>query len=254
MIILFFPLNILTSNQVPFGLEYVPNSRIEVTGLFFKPSLVSNLINYIIIKRLQKMCYNIFTFCWSCNKMNYDLDVFNKGLFTKRLIIEPLCNEDLQLIYDLRSNPFVAQYTGIAPYNTINKAEEYIKIALSQINDKSCMVWSIKLNNTSEKIGTVRLWNYSFNKNSAEIGYDLLPKYWRQGYASEAVDKVLEFCFLKCDFKQIFAQLNVNNINSIKVLQKSNFKLVNNTVKTINGKRNNLILCRLEACNFTSNK
>ena len=41
--------------------------------------------------------------------------------------------------------------------------------------------------NHFEMIGSICLWNFTDNQKSAEIGYDLSPKYQRKGIMNEIV-------------------------------------------------------------------
>lgn len=55
----------------------------------------------------------------------------------------------------------------------------------------------------------------------AEIKYALLPAYWGQGYASEAVPALLEYGALKHGLTQIIATVAEGNLASQRVLLKS---------------------------------
>ena len=50
-----------------------------------------------------------------------------------------------------------------------------------------------------------------------EIGYSILPKYWRQGYASEAAQKCKAFAIEHNFTESLISIINVNNIPSQKV-------------------------------------
>jgi ribosomal-protein-alanine N-acetyltransferase len=60
---------------------------------------------------------------------------------------------------------------------------------------------------------------------STEIGYWLLPRYWKQGVIREVMPLVLEHLFLKKMVHRVAATVEVGNISSSKVLEQAGFTL-----------------------------
>jgi len=56
--------------------------------------------------------------------------------------------------------------------------------------------------------------------NNAEIWFKFDPAYWNKGYATEAVNAILEFGFNTLQLHRIEAGCATGNIGSIKVLEK----------------------------------
>jgi RimJ/RimL family protein N-acetyltransferase len=54
----------------------------------------------------------------------------------------------------------------------------------------------------------------------SDIGYALLPAYWRQGYALEATSAVKSLAFAGLKQKRLLAIVNPENVSSIKLLEK----------------------------------
>lgn len=61
-------------------------------------------------------------------------------------------------------------------------------------------------------------------KNEMEIGYSVLPEFWRNGYASEAAQKCRDFAFENSFTESIISIIHVENINSEKVAIKNGMK------------------------------
>jgi hypothetical protein len=53
--------------------------------------------------------------------------------------------------------------------------------------------WAVVLRENQKMIGTCGFTSFSYEHNSAEIGYVLNPSYWGQGIALEAVQAVMYF-------------------------------------------------------------
>ena len=73
---------------------------------------------------------------------------------------------------------------------------------------------------------------HCWNKNNAktEIGYDLLKEYWGNGYMQEAIDEIIKYAECVMSIKQIDANIFVDNVKSIRLLEKFGF--------TVTGSRN----------------
>lgn len=57
-----------------------------------------------------------------------------------------------------------------------------------------------------------------------EIAYNLGKKYWHKGYASEAMQTIIQFAKEKLQLKEIVARVVKENIASIKVIEKLGFQ------------------------------
>ena len=58
----------------------------------------------------------------------------------------------------------------------------------------------------------------------AEIGYALLPDYYKKGIADEALKAVIDYGFNTMNLHSIEANLNPDNIASAELLEKNNFE------------------------------
>ena len=61
-------------------------------------------------------------------------------------------------------------------------------------------------------------------KMEIELGYSVIPTFWRQGYASEMAMKAVEIGFGKLNFPNVVAFTTYNNIASQKTIQKLGFE------------------------------
>ena len=94
-----------------------------------------------------------------------------------------------------------------------------------RVENKETIFWGISLKNQPELIGTICLWNFSEDRKTAEVGYELLPNYHRKGIMSEALKAVLNFGFNGLYLNEILAFTNKFNENSKSLLIKNNFTL-----------------------------
>ena len=75
-------------------------------------------------------------------------------------------------------------------------------------------------------LGTCGVHDYDQNSKLAKIGYELDPKYWRNGYMIEALNTLIDYLFSDlCLFEVNCIQAEVMSLNtpSINLLKKFNF-------------------------------
>lgn len=81
------------------------------------------------------------------------------------------------------------------------------------------------------------------NIKELEIGYSILPKYWKKGYASEAAKKCKEYAFKNDYAKSLISIIHTDNIPSQKVAINNGMHLN----KTTTYKDNPVYIYRVDA-------
>lgn len=147
-----------------------------------------------------------------------------KTMETKRLILEPISNKYLKEIYEHFSDPDVTEYMDIKSLKSQDEAKEIIDFYLNKKDDQDHYRWVILRKEDHELLGTcgINTWKKQ-RANKCEIGYDLSKKYWRKGYTTEALDKLLNHIFNNLNIKRVEALVIKENLPSCKVLEKLNF-------------------------------
>ncbi len=105
------------------------------------------------------------------------------------------------------------------PY-TIHDARTWLEFA---VNNKDLLL-AIEVN--SEAVGGIGLiYKTDIYRKTAEIGYWLAQPYWNQGIMTEAIKKIVEYCFSDSKIIRIYAGIFENNKTSAHILTKAGFKL-----------------------------
>jgi len=73
-------------------------------------------------------------------------------------------------------------------------------------------------------IGTVCLYHVSNIYSSAELGYKFSSKFHHKGYASEAVEKLIDIAFMELNLHRITAHVQEENLSSIRLLEGLGFE------------------------------
>lgn len=144
-------------------------------------------------------------------------------LFTKRLLLRPITEHDAQNIFEIRSNPEINQFVQRnSPKNSFEALDFILSIKKREAN-KEILFFGICEKENQQLIGTICLWKFSEDRKTAELGYELLPRFHRKGIMFEAIERILSFGFNDLKLEKIEAFTNKNNFNSIKLLEKSRF-------------------------------
>jgi ribosomal-protein-alanine N-acetyltransferase len=144
-------------------------------------------------------------------------------LTTERLTLRQLSIDDKQSIFDLRSDSEINKYLDREPIKTIEDAVNFIKKIIDNIKKNNSIYWVISLTNTKTFVGTICFFDFSNERNSCEIGYELMTKFQGQGIMKEAIQVVIDFVFQTLKIKKIHAFTHYDNQNSTNVLLKFNF-------------------------------
>ncbi|TQR19485.1 GNAT family N-acetyltransferase [Psychrobacillus vulpis] len=145
-------------------------------------------------------------------------------LETNRLKLMEIKKENADSIFRIFSDDEVTRYYGMASFEQKEQAINMINSFTKNFQDKRSIRWGIFWKETSELVGTVGLNNLQLSQKRTEIGYDLLPSYWRKGIVSEAVEAVVRYCFEELDLYRIAAVTFTENESSYKLLLKLGFQ------------------------------
>ena len=141
---------------------------------------------------------------------------------TERLFLELIKKSHVDAVYQIYSSESVCQYYDISPYTTKEQAEKHIDRWLKFYESGQQVRYAILL--SGKVIGTCGLYLINSNHQRACLGYDLLPDYWGNGFAHEAVGSMIKHTQKLYNLQRIQAEIMPENIASIKLLKKLGFQ------------------------------
>jgi len=142
---------------------------------------------------------------------------------TKRLLLRALAPEDIDFVFQHFSNPAVHRYLlDEPPVRDYAQAEEIIQFYATP-KEKSYNRWVIVRKSDGEAMGTCGYHRWEKRFFRAEIGYDLSPSFWGQGYMTEALRAVISSGFEQMKLNRIEALVYTENDRSIRLLQNLGF-------------------------------
>ena len=145
-------------------------------------------------------------------------------LTTERLVLRRFRPADVEVLAAYRSDPAVARYQSWeAPY-PLRKAEYAIEtMAAADPTQPGWFQYAVELTAERTLIGDVGV-NLHDNLMQAEMGYTLAPKWQGHGYATEAVQAVLDHLFRVQGLHRVSAECDARNLPSARLLERTGFR------------------------------
>jgi ribosomal-protein-alanine N-acetyltransferase len=127
---------------------------------------------------------------------------------------------DLQLAVNLWGDPAVTRYIAAHSY-TLQEVQVRLRTEIEAERTHRMQYWPIFLLATGEHIGCCGLRPH--RPDTPELGVHVVSRHWRQGYASEAASRVIEYAFTLDGVQAIFAGHNPENGASCRFLLRLGF-------------------------------
>lgn len=151
---------------------------------------------------------------------------------TKRLLIKSLTAEELKK--HVNSPHIFAQELGLTPSHALidNETRDAIlNDLLPYITDTAKDVdfytmWILIEKDKKAIIGGICFHGEPNEKNEIEIGYGIDSEFRNKGYMTESISGLIHWIRENKDVRSIIAETATTNISSIKVLEKNDFKVI----------------------------
>ena len=143
-----------------------------------------------------------------------------KQLISKRLNLVPLGIKELSEEYvSWMNDNEVNLYLESGGDYDLDKLKEY----LNNVEKSNIYFWAIYLKG-SKHIGNIKIDPINLDTGVGEYGILIGDKNeWGKGYAKEASQIVIDFCFNILNLKKIELGVKIENINAIKLYKKMGF-------------------------------
>ena len=145
-------------------------------------------------------------------------------LETERLVLREITYDDTEAIFSCFSNDEVTRYYGQDPLVTVEQARGMVAFFAKSFEEKKGMRWGIERKGEKGLIGTLGFNAWSPKHRRAEIGYEILPDYWKKGYMSEAAAEILSYGSETLGLTRIGAIVFIENAGSNNLLLKLGFQ------------------------------
>ncbi len=145
-------------------------------------------------------------------------------LKSERLLLRRLRLDDAGDIFDYARDPQMTPFVFWEPHRTVADTLDFLQRTIKGYEDGLPPVWGIQHVADDRIVGAIAIHDVSWMHLRAEIGYALARKYWRQGLMTEAVRRVLGYCFDALGLNRVEARCDVDNTGSWRVMEKCGMK------------------------------
>ncbi len=128
-------------------------------------------------------------------------------LETDRLLLRPLTENDAQKVYDnWTSDEEVSKYMRWDRHKNVEVTINWMKECEEGAKKLTYYDWGIILKDINEPIGSIGAFIDQSEPDRYEVGYALGKRYWGNGYATEALNCVINFLTKEVGIKRYTAQ------------------------------------------------
>jgi RimJ/RimL family protein N-acetyltransferase len=142
-------------------------------------------------------------------------------LTTRRLVLRDFRESDWEAVREYQSDPC---YLRFNPWTERTEAEvrAFVQRFLDQQSEepRTRFQLALVLKEEDRLIGNCGIRVHDPALREAEIGYEIAPRHWGKGYATEAASEILRFGFEELELHRITAWCVAENLASARVLEK----------------------------------
>lgn len=148
-------------------------------------------------------------------------------LETERLVIRPYRDDDATALHEVFGSPEVMRWTPSAPSKDVAETAQRLArtMAFTARQPPGLGLWALELKTSSEFLGQVGLFPVEGKGPEVEVAYELAPRVWGHGYATEATRGLIAYGFGELGLKRIVALILPDNARSRNVASKCGLAL-----------------------------
>ena len=151
---------------------------------------------------------------------------------TERMILRPIRVTDAADAFERwTSDERVARYMRWCTHTSVNDTIEWLTMEEESLTSDTAYQWGFTLKDSGYLFGSGGVF-LNDEQGVFELGYNIMHKYWNQGYTTEAAKAMLEFAVKELKQKEFVAFHAVENPASGAVLRKCGFVYEGNEVHT----------------------
>jgi diamine N-acetyltransferase len=149
-----------------------------------------------------------------------------KALSGKKIHLRALEPEDLDFLYTIENNESFWEVSSTQTPFSRFILEQYIVNSHQDIFEAKQLRLIIVDNITNLSVGMIDLFEFNPLHKRAGIGILIIESEQHKGFASEAIELLINYSFNQLNLHQLFANITVDNTKSLELFKKLNFKKI----------------------------
>jgi [ribosomal protein S5]-alanine N-acetyltransferase len=143
-------------------------------------------------------------------------------LQTERFYLQQVLPEDQAFVFEGLSHSAVILYYGVQ-YDSFEATAAQLEFYQRCEQEGTGRYWKIVSRETGAKAGVIGFNNYQQKHRKAEIGYWLLPTFWKQGIIAEVLPVMVRYMQQELDIHRIESLVEEGNTSSFAVMERAGF-------------------------------
>ncbi|MGZ5959567.1 MAG: GNAT family N-acetyltransferase [Rhizomicrobium sp.] len=145
------------------------------------------------------------------------------NLQTSRLFLRPIQLHDAPDLFVARGDAEVMRYWDWPPQESAEQVRSIIQNHLAEIESGATQWWVVSLSPRGPAIGECDLSEIDMTHKRAEVGFLFRRDAWGNGYAREAMERVVTFARDDLGLERLWARFHAGNEPSRRLLEKLGF-------------------------------
>ena len=151
---------------------------------------------------------------------------------TERLVLRPLFVQDAEVIFDRwTSDDRVSKYVRWSTHKNIKETIDWLSMEENNITSDEVYQWGFEMKESGYLFGGGGI-RFNITEKVFELGYNIMHRYWYQGYTTEAAKAILDFAINTLNEKEFMACHALENPASGRVMEKCGFLYEKNEIHT----------------------
>ena len=143
---------------------------------------------------------------------------------TERLVARQLSHQDVPVLTEILSDPEVMEYS-VRGVRDEKATREFIDWCLECYSSHGIGPWALFEKESGDLIGFCGVGpEFVGEIEEINLGYRLARRFWRQGFATEAVKGVMQYAFEQKHCESVVVIIEPEHTASVRVTEKSGFR------------------------------
>ena len=139
-------------------------------------------------------------------------------------MLEPVSMSALDDLHEYSIQPELYRYLEFDSFTSVDETQDYLKKLIARSKLDLSQYWFIRLLDEDKVVGSIGAHSLDVARGSIEVGYGVSPAYWGRGIFTAAAKILMDYIFNDLKLHRIVARTAVENVGSIKSLEKLKFK------------------------------
>ena len=146
--------------------------------------------------------------------------MFDETMHTERLLLRPPAVQDAQSIFaQWTSDPDVTRFLLWPTHRDVEDTRAFLRGCQQAWREgASRFPWVLTRTDDSTPVGMLEL---NVDGHAVSVGYVISPRFQARGFATEALEHVIEVALAKPSVWRVWATTDIENIASARVMEKA---------------------------------